>query len=91
MNREPPPGVVHHSDPGVQYASRDYVRMLRDHGMMASMSRPGNPYDNATQRMHNTTWAQWVDSTEVVAVSTDAQRSSSQQGGNLFLKGQCEE
>jgi hypothetical protein len=91
MNREPPPGVVHHSDRGVQYASRDYVRMLRDHGMMASMSRPGNPYDNATQRMHNTTWAQWVDSTEVVAVSTDAQRSSSQQGGNLFLKGQCEE
>jgi len=91
MNREPPPGVVHHSDRGVQYPSRDYVRMLRDHGMMASMSRPGNPYDNATQRMHNTTWPQWVDSTEVVAVSTDAQRSSSQQGGNLFLKGQCEE
>jgi transposase InsO family protein len=48
MNREPPPGVVHHSDRGVQYASDAYVRMLRDHGMMASMSRPGNPYDNAT-------------------------------------------
>jgi len=48
MSREPPADVVHHSDRGVQYASGDYVRMLRDHGMMPSMSRPGNAYDNAT-------------------------------------------
>jgi transposase InsO family protein len=47
MNRQPAPGLVHHSDQGVQYACRDYVRMLRDHRMMPSMSRPGNPYDNA--------------------------------------------
>ncbi len=38
MSREPPADVVHHSDRGVQYASGDYVRMLRDHGMMPSMS-----------------------------------------------------
>jgi len=45
--RRPAPGLVHHSDRGVQYASRDYVALLRDHGIQPSMSRPGNPYDNA--------------------------------------------
>ncbi|MBV8436753.1 MAG: IS3 family transposase [Silvibacterium sp.] len=45
--RQPPPGLVHHSDRGVQYASEPYLRMLQDHGMLPSMSRPGNPYDNA--------------------------------------------
>ena len=47
-NRKPPPGVVHHSDQGVQYGSREYMQKLRDHRMLPSMSRPGNPYDNAT-------------------------------------------
>ena len=47
-NRRPPPGVVHHSDQGVQYGSREYMQKLRDHRMLPSMSRPGNPYDNAT-------------------------------------------
>ena len=47
-NRKPPPGVVHHSDEGVQYASREYMETLRKHKMLPSMSRPGNPYDNAT-------------------------------------------
>ena len=48
MNRQPPPGLVHHSDRGVQYASAECVRVLRYHEMIPSMSRPGNPYDNAT-------------------------------------------
>jgi putative transposase len=43
----PPPGLVHHSDRGVQYASEQYVRMLHIHGILPSMSRPANPYDNA--------------------------------------------
>jgi putative transposase len=47
-NRRPPPGVVHHSDQGVQYTCREYVQKLRDHQMLPSMSRPANPYDNAT-------------------------------------------
>jgi putative transposase len=47
-NRQPPPGLVHHSDRGVQYACEDYIQVLRDHQMMPSMSRPGNPYDNAS-------------------------------------------
>ena len=46
--RQPPPGLVHHSDRGVQYASGDYVRVLRKHQMIPSMSRPANPYDNAS-------------------------------------------
>jgi putative transposase len=45
--RQPAPGLVHHSDRGVQYASHAYVRLLRDHGIQPSMSRAGNPYDNA--------------------------------------------
>ena len=46
--RRPTPGLVHHSDRGVQYASRDYTNLLREHGIQISMSRRGNPYDNAT-------------------------------------------
>jgi putative transposase len=45
--RQPPPGLVHHSDRGVQYACADYVALLRRYEMVPSMSRPGNPYDNA--------------------------------------------
>ena len=40
-------GLVHHSDRGVQYASLDYTDALRAHGIVISMSRRGNPYDNA--------------------------------------------
>lgn len=46
--RRPPPGVVHHSDQGVQYTCRDYVQRLRDHGVLPSISGPANPFDNAT-------------------------------------------
>jgi putative transposase len=46
--RHPPPGLVHHSDRGVQYASEEYVTLLRAHHMIPSMSRPANPYDNAS-------------------------------------------
>ncbi len=46
--RRPAPGLVHHSDRGVQYASRDYTALLQQHGIRISMSRKGNPYDNAT-------------------------------------------
>ena len=46
--RQPKPGLVHHSDRGIQYASADYVAVLNEHRMTPSMSRPANPYDNAT-------------------------------------------
>jgi putative transposase len=45
--RHPTTGLVHHSDRGVQYASEEYAELLDRHGIVASMSRPGNPYDNA--------------------------------------------
>jgi transposase InsO family protein len=45
--RGAPPGLIHHSDRGVQYACCDYTRLLRDHQIQISMSRKGNPYDNA--------------------------------------------
>src|ERR1700704_934733 len=46
--RQSPPGLVHHSDRAVQHSSEDYVRVLRKHQMIPSMSRPANPYDNAS-------------------------------------------
>jgi putative transposase len=45
--RQPSPGLVHHSDRGLQYCSLEYVQLLEQHGIMPSMSRPANPYDNA--------------------------------------------
>ena len=45
--RQPPAGLIHHSDRGSQYCSADYRRLLRDHGFVASMSGRGNCYDNA--------------------------------------------
>jgi putative transposase len=45
--RKPRPGLVHHSDRGVQYASGQYTEMLKQHQASISMSRKGNPYDNA--------------------------------------------
>jgi putative transposase len=45
--RRPQPGLLHHSDRGVQYASEEYQRLLKTHGMVCSMSRTGDCYDNA--------------------------------------------
>lgn len=46
-HRRPACGLLHHSDRGAQYASTEYRALLRAHGVEASMSRVGNPYDNA--------------------------------------------
>jgi putative transposase len=46
--RHPGPGLVHHSDRGVQYASAEYVAVLQQYQIVPSMSRPANPYDNAS-------------------------------------------
>jgi transposase InsO family protein len=45
--RKPPPGLLHHSDRGSQYASHDYQALLTNAKMIISMSRKGNCYDNA--------------------------------------------
>jgi putative transposase len=46
--RRPRPGLVHHSDRGLQYARGEYVAILESYGIVPSMSRPANPYDNAS-------------------------------------------
>lgn len=46
-NRKPPPGYVHHSDRGAQYAAAAYRALLAEHELIGSMGRRGNPYDNA--------------------------------------------
>jgi putative transposase len=45
--RQPPEGCIHHSDRGSQYASEAYRSLLAYHGLLGSMGRRGNPYDNA--------------------------------------------
>lgn len=63
--RRPGPGLIHHSDRGVQYASAVYVDLLLHHGFIPSMSRPGNPYDNAKcERFIRTLKQEQIDCTE---------------------------
>ena len=45
--RQPPRGLIHHSDHGSQYAGSEYQQLLAQHGIIASMSRSGNCWDNA--------------------------------------------
>ena len=44
---DPGRGVMHHSDQGMQYASAEYVEVLKSHGFKISMARVGDPYENA--------------------------------------------
>ena len=55
MRRRPRPGLVHHSDRGVQYAARDYTTQLEQHGIRISMSRLATPYDK-DYASHCTSW-----------------------------------
>lgn len=48
LRRSPTAGLVHHSDRGIQYASKAYTDLLKEHRTTISMSRKGDPYDNAT-------------------------------------------
>ena len=64
FHRRPPPGLIHHSDRGSQYASYAFQARLKEYGMVCSMSRKGNCWDNApaesffnslkNERVHNT-------------------------------------
>ena len=47
QNRQPPQGLLYHSDRGSQYASHEYQHLLAAHGLLSSMSRKGNCWDNA--------------------------------------------
>jgi len=59
--RKPPPGLLHHSDRGSQYASHHYQALLEQHGMTCSMSRKGNCWDNApVERFFNSLKREWT-------------------------------
>ncbi len=56
QRRCPEVGLLHHSDQGCTYASEDYQKLLADRGIVCSMSRRGNPYDNAVMESWNSTF-----------------------------------
>lgn len=59
--RQPPKNLLHHSDRGSQYASRDYQMLLAQHNMQCSMSRKGNCWDNApTERFFSSLKREWL-------------------------------
>ncbi|WP_152451752.1 IS3 family transposase [Microbulbifer sp. THAF38] len=59
--RTPPKGLLHHSDRGSQYASHTYQAQLKQHGMVCSMSRKGNCWDNApTERFFSSLKREWL-------------------------------
>jgi transposase InsO family protein len=68
--RRPEPGLVHHSDRGVQYASLDYQNRLRERGIICSMSRKGDCWDNAVaESFFSTLKAELVHRTDYVSRS----------------------
>lgn len=75
-DRKPKPAsLIHHSDRGVQYASTDYRQRLAGHDITVSMSRPGNPYDNAkAESFMKTLKAEEVDGRSFKSIE-DARRS----------------
>ena len=92
--RHPEPGLIHHSDRGSQYASHDYQKLLKQHGITPSMSRKGNCWDNAPierffsslkrewtgDQLYRTRQAAIADVQEYVAVYYNAKRLHSTLG-----------
>lgn len=59
--RQPPTGLTHHSDRGSQYASIAYQNLLKQHGMIPSMSRKGNCWDNSpVERFFGSLKREWT-------------------------------
>lgn len=59
--RNPPPGLIHHSDRGSQYASYAYQALLKQQYMIPSMSRKGNCWDNApVERFFSSLKREWT-------------------------------
>lgn len=77
--RSPGPGLAHHSDRGVQYASREYTGLFKEHQIRISMSRKGNPYDKA-YASHCTSCARCV-TTRLTAALFDSLTPNAFRGG----------
>jgi len=75
--RRPEPGLIHHSDRGTQYASEAFRSLLASHGVLASMSRKGNCYDNAAMES-------FFHSLKTELVSHEHYRSHDQARASLF-------
>lgn len=61
MNRRPSDGLMFHSDRGCQYSSKSYLSYLEEHDIESSMSRKGNPYDNAcSESFFATLKKEWI-------------------------------
>jgi len=64
FRRKPPKGLVHHSDRGSQYASQEYQQMLESYGMICSMSRKGDCWDNAVaESFFHSLKTEWIKDT----------------------------
>lgn len=60
FHKKPAPGVIHHSDRGSQYASHAFQAWLKEYGMVCSMGRKGNCWDNApTESFFNSQKGAW--------------------------------
>ena len=77
QRRRPRPGLLHHSDQGSQYASGDYQQALEQYGMICSMSRRGNCYDNAPMES-------WFHSLKVELVQDEVYRSRREATAAIF-------
>ena len=61
ITRQPEEGLLHHSDRGSQYSSQDYINLLKENEMVISMSKKGDPYDNACiESFHSTIKKEWI-------------------------------
>ena len=73
--RRPPSGLLHHSDRGVQYACEAYQAVLARYGSVCSMSRKGNPYDNAVAESFFSTFKRELVHLEHYATREQARQS----------------
>jgi putative transposase len=73
--RRPAPGLVHHSDRGSQYASNEYRRALDDNGMLCSMSRRGDCWDNAVAESFWGTLKTELEEAEACATRSEARKA----------------
>jgi len=61
LRQKPQDGLIIHSDRGVQYTCKEYQAVLKANGICSSISRPGNPYDNAPMKsFFSTLKTEWV-------------------------------
>jgi transposase InsO family protein len=74
-HRRPGRGLLHHSDQGVQYACHSYRQLLKTHGMVSSMSRRGEVYDNAVAESFFSTLKKELVHQTKFATRTDARRA----------------